>query len=183
MQRLTIKYRPRKELHAYDRNPRTHSADQVLEIAESIKQFGWTNPIIIDEQNGIIAGHGRLQAADLLHIDNVPTIQLKNVDENTRRALVIADNKLALNAGWDEDLLRDEINLLSAADFNIDVLGFTENELQALDDFEADTGDSGNSNPDPTTHHSLLIECDTEAQAEQLFEELEQRGLSVRIIE
>ncbi|MDP3460072.1 MAG: ParB/Srx family N-terminal domain-containing protein, partial [Hyphomonas sp.] len=103
---LRVDYRPVSTLTAYAGNARTHSAKQLRQIAESIKTFGWTNPILIDEAGGVIAGHGRLEAARLLGLDRVPVICLAEMTEGQKRAYIIADNKLAENAGWDENLLR-----------------------------------------------------------------------------
>ena len=120
------------DLIPYARNSRTHSDEQVAQIAASIKEFGFTNPILTDGANGIIAGHGRLQAARKLGLTEVPTIPLEGLSEAQKRAYVIADNKLALNAGWDIDLLSSEIAGLGEDGFDLSLLGFNENELAAL---------------------------------------------------
>lgn len=130
--KLSIVYLPRGDLRPYERNARTHSVEQVAQIAASIREFGFTNPLLIDEQKGLIAGHGRLAAAELLGMDEVPTITLAGLSEAQRRALVIADNKLAENAGWDDDLLRLELAEIASSDVDIDVLGFSEDEINAL---------------------------------------------------
>jgi DNA modification methylase len=116
----------------YARNSRTHSDAQVQQIASSIKEFGFTNPILIDETNGIIAGHGRLLAAQLLKIKSVPCIRLGYLSESQKRAYVIADNKLALNAGWDDELLSLELRDLQLNDFDLSLTGFNEDELAKL---------------------------------------------------
>lgn len=123
---------PVEKLIPYARNARTHSEEQVAQIAASIREFGFTNPVLIDENDGIIAGHGRVMAARKLGMDTVPCIRLSHLTEAQRRAYIIADNKLALNAGWDEKLLALEIEDLKAMDFDIDLLGFAEDELTAL---------------------------------------------------
>ena len=120
------------ELIPYVNNSRTHSDEQVAQIAASIKEFGWTNPILIDGENGIIAGHGRLLAARKLEMTDVPTIELKDLSESQKKAYIIADNKLALNADWDKDLLRIEIEELVADDYELSKLGFNQEELDAL---------------------------------------------------
>ena len=132
MPELSIAYRSVKELIPYVRNSRTHSDEQVIQIASSIKEFGFTNPILIDDQLGIIAGHGRLLAAKKLNISDVPTITLSNLSEAQKKAYVIADNKLALNAGWDIAMLQIEIEELKELDFNLDLLGFNEKELEDI---------------------------------------------------
>lgn len=130
----TIKIEQRKtaDLIPFARNSRTHSDEQVAQIAASISEFGFTNPILTDGKNGIIAGHGRLQAARKLGMDQVPTIALDGLTEAQKRAYVIADNKLALNAGWDMELLSSEIAGLGEDGFDLSLLGFNEAELAAL---------------------------------------------------
>ena len=129
---LNIKYLQKNALIPYVNNSRTHDNNQVKQIASSIKEFGFTNPILIDEDNGIIAGHGRLLAADLLGMDEVPTITLKGLTEAQRKAYVIADNQLALNAGWDLNSLKVELDRLAELDFDIDLLGFDDDFLSSL---------------------------------------------------
>lgn len=119
------------DLIPYAANSRTHSDAQVAQIAASIKQFGWTNPILVSGDNGIIAGHGRLMAARKLGMDEVPVIVLDHLSKPQQRALVIADNQLALNAGWDMDMLKAEIEDLNLT-FDIDLLGFDEKFLDGL---------------------------------------------------
>ena len=126
---LRVDYRPIGELEPFARNARTHSEEQVAQIAASIREFGWTNPVLVDEKGGIIAGHGRVLAAKRLGIEQVPCIELAGLTEAQKRAYVIADNKLALNAGWDEDLLRLELSELKGLDFDLDLIGFDETEL------------------------------------------------------
>ena len=116
----------------YAKNSRTHSEAQVSQIAGSIKEFGFNNPVLIDEDNGIIAGHGRVLAAQKLGLQAVPCIRLAHLSETQRRAYVIADNRLALNAGWDDSMLTLELQDLKAEDFNLDLLGFEADELNAL---------------------------------------------------
>lgn len=129
---IQIKEKLVSELIPYVKNSRTHSDEQVAQIAASIKEFGWTNPILIDGDNGIIAGHGRLLAARKLKYDKVPTIELKDLTETQKKAYIIADNKLALNAGWDNELLTIELNELMADGFALEILGFNPDELNAL---------------------------------------------------
>lgn len=129
---LTVSYVSVDSLIPYVNNSRTHSEDQVTQVASSIKEFGFTNPILIDESSGIIAGHGRLMAAKKLGMDAVPTITLSGLTDAQRKAYVIADNKLALNSGWDTELLAIEVEQLREMDFNIDLLGFSDEELGDL---------------------------------------------------
>ena len=146
-EKLTVKYRPVSELVPYVRNARTHSAEQVAQLAGSIKEFGWTNPILVDDDGGIIAGHGRLLAAQRLKMDEVPTIEIGGLSEAQRRALVLADNKLALNAGWDIDLLKVELGDLNEQGFDIALTGFSVDELSKL---LAPAGTEGLTDPDDT---------------------------------
>jgi DNA modification methylase len=117
------------DLTPYARNSRTHSDEQVAQIASSIKEWGFTNPILIDVGGGIIAGHGRLLAAQKLGLDEVPCITAVGWSEAQKKAYVIADNKLALNAGWDDDMLAIEFGELKDLDFNLDLIGFDSDEL------------------------------------------------------
>src|SRR5450755_126779 len=116
----------------YARNPRTHSDAQVAQIAASIAAFGFNNPILVDTKADIIAGHGRLLAARKLQLQEVPVIVLDHLTDAQKRAYIIADNQLALNAGWDDDLLRSEIAALEEEDFNIRVMGFDDEELALI---------------------------------------------------
>lgn len=120
------------ELIPYVNNSRTHSDEQVAQIAASIKEFGWTNPILIDDDNTIIAGHGRLLAARKLGMEEVPAIILDHLTKAQQRALVIADNQLALNAGWDMNMLKAEIEDLNLENFNLELLGFDDDFLDGL---------------------------------------------------
>jgi hypothetical protein len=126
------------ELIPYVNNSRTHSDEQVAQIAASIKEFGWTNPILIDGDNGIIAGHGRLMAARKLGMTEVPTIELSDLSESQKKAYVIADNNLALNADWDEALLKIELENLKDLSFDLDILAFDDEFLTNLLDEEED---------------------------------------------
>jgi DNA modification methylase len=129
---MQIEQRKVESLIPYVNNSRKHSDEQVAQIAASIKEFGWTNPILVDGENGIIAGHGRLMAARKLSMEKVPVIELAHLSDNQRKALIIADNKLALNADWDNDILALELSDLSAADYDLDILGFDNEEVGKL---------------------------------------------------
>ena len=129
---LSIDYIPTADLLPYAMNSRTHSDDQVAQIAASIKEFGFTNPILIDDQETIIAGHGRLMAAKKLKLSEVPTITLEGLTEAQKKAYVIADNKLALNAGWDTEALTAELRRLQELEFDLNLIGFDSDELAQL---------------------------------------------------
>jgi len=135
------------ELVPFAKNSRTHDDAQVAQIAASIREFGFTNPVLVDEVNGIIAGHGRVMAARKLKLTEVPCIRLSHLSESQKRAYVIADNKLALNAGWDEAMLKLELADLKALDFDLDLTGFNTDEIDAL---LADEGTEGLIDPDDT---------------------------------
>jgi hypothetical protein len=126
---MKIEQIPTADLIPYARNTRTHSPEQVAQIAGSIREFGFTNPILIDGENGIIAGHGRVMAASKLGLAKVPCIRLAHLTDTQKRAYIIADNKLALNAGWDEEMLALELGELGDLNFDLSLIGFDESEL------------------------------------------------------
>lgn len=129
---LAVVWRPVEELIPYARNARTHSEAQVAQIAGSIREFGWTNPVLTDGENGIIAGHGRVLAARRLGMVEVPTLELKGLTKTQLRAYVLADNKLAENAGWDNELLALELGELKDDGFELGTIGFDMAELNKL---------------------------------------------------
>ncbi len=129
------------ELIPYVRNARTHSEAQVAQIAASIREFGFLSPILVAEDNTILAGHGRLAAAQKLGLKKVPCVKENHLTETQKRAYIIADNKLSLNAGWDSELLAVELSELEGADFNLDLLGFDEAELSSIFDADKDVID------------------------------------------
>lgn len=129
---LSIVYRPLSELIPYARNARTHSDEQVAQIAASIREWGWTNPVLIDGERGIIAGHGRVLAARKLGMEEVPTIELGTMSDAQRRAYILADNKLAQNAGWDDALLGLEVAEINELGFDLSKVGFDDGEIAAL---------------------------------------------------
>ena len=138
---LNVDYRKVETLIPYARNPRTHSDAQVAKIAASIVEYGWTNPVLVDGDNGVIAGHGRLAAARKLGLDEVPVIELGHLTPAQKRAYVISDNRLALEAGWDEELLALELAELSEAGYDLALTGFDESEIDALLADETTGGD------------------------------------------
>ncbi|HHU0682841.1 TPA: ParB/Srx family N-terminal domain-containing protein [Escherichia coli] len=144
---LKIEYLPVGKLLRYAKNSRTHSDEQVEQLVNSIREFGFTNPVLIDEKNELIAGHGRLAAAEILEMDKVPAIRLSNLSEKQKKAYRIADNKLALNAGWDMQLLAEEVKELMDDDFDIDLLGFNDAELDEILSDEQPQEEDDNSSP------------------------------------
>ena len=129
---LEVVYKKIDELIPYINNTRTHSNEQVAQIASSIKEFGFTNSILLDEKDGVIAGHGRIMAAKLLKMDEVPTITLSGLSEAQIKAYIIADNKLALNSGWDEEMLKVELSELEELGYDMDLTGFEKFEIDEL---------------------------------------------------
>lgn len=127
---------PVERLVPYERNARTHGPEQIAQLAASISEFGFLNPILVDSKDGILAGHGRLAAAKDIGLAEVPVVVLDHLTAAQRKAYVIADNKLALNAGWDMSLLQEEVASLQLQEFDLDLLGFDERELAGLLDPE-----------------------------------------------
>jgi ParB-like chromosome segregation protein Spo0J len=125
----------------YANNARTHSAEQVAQIAASIKEWGWTTPVLVDEQGSIIAGHGRTLAAHKLKMTEIPVMVAEGWSDAKKRAYIIADNKLAMNAGWDNEMLALELGQIGELGFDLDLTGFKAEEIQALHtpDFEPGT--------------------------------------------
>lgn len=138
-QKLQIIYRKVEELVPYEKNSRTHSEEQIEKVVQSIQEFGWTNPILIDEKLGIIAGHGRLEAAKRLGMEEVPVIELTGLTAEQKRAYIIADNQLALEAGWDEGVLKEELSWLKEQNFSLEATGFDESEIETLLSFDQKT--------------------------------------------
>ena len=144
-----IKMLSPKTLKPYANNARTHSRGQIKQIAESIKRFGFTNPVLIAEDRSIMAGHGRVEAAKQLGLKSIPVIALKHLSEDERRAYILADNKLALNAGWDRDILAIELQALVDVAFDVELLGFETAEIDlVLDDAREAAADMAGQQPD-----------------------------------
>ncbi len=174
-----------EDLIPYARNSRTHSDAQVAQIAASVREFGWTNPVLVDGENGIIAGHGRVLAARKLGMAEVPCIELAGLTDTQRRAYIIADNKLALNGGWDDELLAVELGELNAADFDMALIGFDAGELSAamgLDeelDGEAPKIDEG---IDYKEKFAVIVDCADEAEQQATFERLDSMGFTCKVL-
>src|SRR6266513_536972 len=134
MPSMAVAPMPVAALRPYSRNARTHSKKQIRQIADSIRKFGFTNPVLISDDDEIIAGHGQVEAAKLLGMQSVPTLRLSHLDAAQRRAYVLADNKLALNAGWDRELLAIELQALVELDFDVEITGFSLAEAELLFD-------------------------------------------------
>lgn len=179
MTKLQIKYKKTEDLIPYARNSRTHNDAQIAQIAASIKEFGWRNPVLIDADNGIIAGHGRVLAAIKLGIDEVPTIDGSDMTETQKRAYVIADNKIALNAGWDEQLLMLEIEDLKSLDADLSILAFSEAEISNLLGIDEEKEIK---EPSDESRNLIMVELISERECENLFAELQDRGFNCKIM-
>lgn len=167
-----------EKLIPYARNSRTHSDDQVAQIAASIKEFGWTNPILVDGEAGIIAGHGRLAAARKLGLKKIPVIELSYLTPTQKKALIIADNKLALNAGWDNDMLALEFKELNIEGFDLKLLGFDKIELGKLFDEEQEKELKEESYSEV---FNVIVECKNEEEQEKIFNRLDTEGYKCRV--
>ena len=184
---LSIEYKRVDDLIPYVNNSRTHSDEQVTQVAASIKEFGFTNPILVDEHNGIIAGHGRLMAAKKLKLEQVPTITLEGLTDAQRKAYVIADNKLALNAEWDFDLLKIEIESLQEDDFKLDLLGFDVDELNGILGFD-DIAEEDEEEPEQDyedkykEQYGVIIMCKSAEEQEKIFNKMQQNGYEVKVV-
>lgn len=150
---------PVERLVPYEKNARTHSAEQIAQIRASISEFGFLNPILVDSSDGILAGHGRLAAARDLGLAEVPVVVLDHLTPTQRRAYIIADNKLALNASWDMNLLQQEVAGLQLQDFDLDLLGFDEQELADLMTLDELEQDATRSPAEPEPHRCPECGC------------------------
>tara|TARA_Y100000592_G_C5442932_1_gene304414 strand:- start:118 stop:768 length:651 start_codon:yes stop_codon:yes gene_type:complete len=134
MTELAIENKPLEEIKPFQNNPRVHSELQVKQICKSISEFGFVNPILLDENNTILAGHGRFLAAEMLKMTTIPTVKVTNLNDKQKKALVIADNKITLNSVWDTDRLWEQVKQLNAEGFDLDILAFDNNELLPMID-------------------------------------------------
>jgi ParB-like chromosome segregation protein Spo0J len=164
--KFKIEYKKTDALIPYAQNARTHSENQVGQIATSIEKFGFVNPALIRSDFTIIAGHGRVLAAKQLKLKEVPTIVLDHLSEREANALVLADNKLALNSGWDFEKLSNEISTLAELDFDISVIGFDEQELDALLKDAADILPSGSLEPESVVNVASHIRTYTNSEVD-----------------
>jgi len=174
---LKIEYVATDDLIPYIHNSRTHSEAQVKQIAASIREFGFTNPILIDDEGTIIAGHGRVMAAKVLQLDQVPTITLGALSDAQRKAYVIADNKLALNAGWDTEVLLAEIESLQDLNFDTQLLGFSADELSEMLNIE----EIELKEESYAEIFNVIVECGDEMEQEKMFNQLEAEGYKCRV--
>lgn len=171
------------DLIPYARNARTHNEPQVAQIAASIREFGFINPVIIDGKNGIIAGHGRVLAAQKLKMESVPCIEVSHLSEAQKRAYIIADNKLGLNADWDYEMLKIELDQLKEDNFDVSLVGFDDDELNKLFDDPTDDLEEEEFGANDDGEFLVIIECVDEIEQESLYRELSGRGIKVRVME
>ncbi len=180
---------PVDALVPYARNSRTHSDEQVAQIAASIREFGFTNPVLVDDDGGIVAGHGRVMAARQIGMTAVPTINVGWLSEQQRRAYVIADNQLAMNAGWDDEALAAELSDLGEAGFDVALVGFSDADMERLLGL-TDGGDGGGGatagKPDPGINYqekfAVLVDCKDEAHQAQVYEALMAKGYACKVL-
>ena len=179
-----IEHLPTDTLVPYARNSRTHSPEQVAQIAASIREFGFTNPLLIDANNTLIAGHGRVMAAQSIGLATVPAIRLAHLTDAQRRAYVIADNKLAENAGWDMATLAREVEDLSGEDYSLDLLGFTTAELEGLLGQEPPPPEPAAPSPGIVYQekYAVLVDCKDEADQQRIFEKLTAGGMACKVL-
>ncbi len=177
--KLQITYLKTNDLLPYAGNSRTHSDEQVNQIAASIKEFGFAAPICVAEGT-ILAGHGRVMAARKLGLEEVPTVDLSHLTPAQRRQYVVADNKLALNAGWDEEMLAAEIALMAEEGSDLDVLGFTAEELAEI---ESETTEEKTKNDEVkiTDVCEVIAECKDEREQAEIYQLLTDKGIKCRV--
>jgi hypothetical protein len=161
-------------------NARTHSEQQVLQIAASIKEFGFNSPVLVDGENGIIAGHGRVLAAKKLNLDEVPTIELKHLTKTQKKAYILADNRLALNSGWDNDLLALELGELSDDGFDLNLLGFDVDELNGFNDVEEEK-EKELKEETYSEIFNIIVQCQNEEEQESIYKKLTIEGLKCQV--
>jgi ParB-like chromosome segregation protein Spo0J len=165
----------------YARNSRTHSKEQIDQIAASIKEWGFTTPILVDTDGQIIAGHGRLLAAQKLNLDEVPTITATGWTDAQKKAYVIADNKLALNAGWDNAMLAIEMTDLSNMGFDLELTGFDLGELADLFDVDAEEKEELTKNVE-VPQNQMLLTFETEFLLQEWYERAQNEGIECKLL-
>jgi ParB-like chromosome segregation protein Spo0J len=167
------------KLIPYARNARTHSDEQVAQIAASIKEWGWTTPVLVDEDGGIIAGHGRTLAAQKLKMTEVPVMMAKGWSDAKKRAYVLADNKLALNAGWDNEMLALELAEIGELGFDLELIGFDLQEIATILDDQNEIEEP--ESVDYKEMFNIIVECSNEEEQEKIFNRLDTEGYKCRV--
>ena len=180
---MKIETIPTGELIPYARNAKKHDDSQVAKLAGSIKEFGFNNPVLIDKDNGIIAGHGRIMAAQKLGLETVPCIRLGHLTDTQRRAYILADNRLAeIGGGWDDEMLKLELADLRELDMDFDVMGFDGDAIESIlnpgekeDEQDANYGEF-------SSQYAVTVICSGEDQQRELFERLTSEGLTCKVV-
>lgn len=169
------------DLIPYARNARIHSEEQITRLASSIKEFGFINPVLIDKGNGIIAGHGRVEAAKKLKLKTVPCLLVEHLTDMQKKAYILADNKLALDSKWDDEMLKLELEELNGSNFNIDFLNF---DIDLWDELETEINVSGTAEKEITykEQYGVIVICKDEAEQEKVYEELLNKGYECRVV-
>ena len=170
-----------EDLIPYARNARVHTNEQITRIAASIKEFGFINPVLIDKNGGIIAGHGRVEAAKKLNMKAVPCVFVEHLTDTQKRAYILADNKLALDSGWDEEMLKIELEELNASNFDIDFLNF---DIDLNKDIALEI--SENTTPGKEIvykeQYGVIVMCKDEEEQEKIYSELLKRGYECKVV-
>jgi ParB-like chromosome segregation protein Spo0J len=176
-----VERRKVKDRVPYAKNARTHSEEQIEQIAHAIEQWGWTVPCLVDEKGGLIAGHGRVLAAKKLGLDEVPVVVARGWSAAQKRAYVLADNKLTENGGWDDDLLKVEIGELQGEGFDLTLTGFSMDGIGELLD-ETDNGIETAPESKYKEQFGVIVICKDEAHQQEVFESLAGSGYEVRVV-
>jgi ParB-like chromosome segregation protein Spo0J len=179
---MTPDHRPISSLTLNPRNPRTHSEDQVAKIAASITEFGFVNPVLVDENGAVLAGHGRIMAAKRLGMVHVPVVEISNFTEAQKQAYLLADNRLALDAGWAPDLLAGILNDLKSDGFDLHLTGFSTDELDKLLAGEDPYQGEGERDGEGHVDYSVVVSCDSEADQQALIQLLSKHRYSFRVV-
>jgi ParB-like chromosome segregation protein Spo0J len=177
-----VERRKVKDLAPYAKNARTHSEEQIEQIARAIEQWGWTVPCLVDEKGGLIAGHGRVLAAKQLGLDEVPVVVARGWSKAQKRAYVLADNKLTENGGWDDDLLKVEIGELQGEGFDLTLTGFSMDEIGELLGETAADGIEDAPESKYKEQFGVIVICKDEAHQQEVFESLAGSGYEVRVV-
>ena len=177
-----VERRKVKDLVPYAKNARTHSEEQIGQIAHAIEQWGWTVPCLVDEMGGLIAGHGRVLAAKQLGLDEVPVVVARGWSAAQKRAYVIADNKLTENGGWDDDLLKVEIGELQGEGFDLTLTGFSMDEIGGLLGETASDGIEDAPESKYKEQFGVIVICRDEAHQQEVFESLAGSGYEARVV-
>ena len=177
-----VERRKVKDLVPYAKNARTHSEEQIEQIARAIEQWGWMVPCLVDEKGGLIAGHGRVLAAKQLGLDEVPVVVARGWSAAQKRAYVIADNKLTENGGWDDDLLKVEIGALQGEGFDLTLTGFSMDEIGGLLGETAADGIEDAPDSKYKEQFGVIVICKDEAHQQEVFESLAGSGYEVRVV-